>query len=95
MTKNNVTEARVLPALTGSKWKGSSLTGADVRFLFPSGRYTLTLIGNGINLSAVGRGSVSATGIGLVGGGTLAVNGGKPQALTTSSSSQSFGGKST
>ena len=43
-------------AVTGAKLKGRSYTGADVRFLFPSGRYTLTLIGNGINLSAVGQG---------------------------------------
>src|SRR6476659_953401 len=39
-------------------------SGSDIRFLFPSGRYTLELIGTGIALSAVGKGSVSVTGAG-------------------------------
>ena len=42
-------------------------TGTDVRFLLPSGRYTIELIGVGIDASAVGKGSIVATGLGSPG----------------------------
>ena len=34
----------------------ASFTGTDIRFLFPSGRYTLQFIATGIDVSAVGKG---------------------------------------
>ena len=37
-------------------------SGKDVRFLFPAGSYTLKFEGNGIDLSAVGKGVLSVTG---------------------------------
>jgi hypothetical protein len=69
--------------------------GSDVRFLLPSGRYTIEVIATGIDVSAVGsRGIVGATGFGTLDDGTYAVNGGKPVPLTTASASQAFGSKS-
>ena len=58
-------------------------TGTDVRFLLPSGRYTIELIGVRIDASAVGRGSIVVTGLGTFDDGSFAVNGGKPQPLDT------------
>ncbi len=85
-------------SVTGAKPRlvpGASVyTGSDIRFLLPAGRYTIELIGSGINVSAVGRGIVEATGFGTPDDGTLAVNGGKPQPVTTADLSQAFGGKS-
>jgi hypothetical protein len=69
-------------------------SGSDVRFLFPSGRYTLELIGNGIAVSAVGRGIVSLTGAGTTDDGTFTANGGKPQDVPKVSVNQLFGGRS-
>ena len=60
-------------------------------FLFPSGRYTLELIGNGIAVSAVGKGSVSVTGAGTNDDGTVATNGGRPQEVARGSASLVFG----
>lgn len=34
-------------------------SGADIRFLLPEGRYTIQTSGGGIDLSAVGKGSIS------------------------------------
>jgi len=54
-------------------------SGKDVRFLFPAGSYTLRFDGNGIDLSAVGKGSLSVTGKTSATGedGTVSVNGAK------------------
>jgi hypothetical protein len=52
-------------------------SGSDVRFLFPNGRYSLSFDGVGIDISAVGRGAVSAIGVGTPADGTMATNGGK------------------
>ncbi len=61
--------------VSGSKVRAVKATGtysgSDIRFLFPSGRYTLELIGNGIAVSAVGKGSVSVTGAGTNDDGTV------------------------
>jgi hypothetical protein len=65
--------------------------GADVRFLFPNGRYTLRLEGFGIDISAVGRGYVSATGLGTGEDGTVATNRGKGIPLWQSATTLSFG----
>jgi hypothetical protein len=61
------------------KLPGSSTaySGSDMRFLLPSGRYALRVDGVGIDISAVGKGTVSAIGMSTVLNGTLATNGGK------------------
>jgi hypothetical protein len=84
-----------VPAVSSgkSKFNGSSgvYTGTDVRFLLPSGRYTIELIGVRIDASAVGRGNVVVTGLGTFDDGSYAVNGGKPQPLTRVADNDSFG----
>jgi hypothetical protein len=84
-----------VPAVSSgkSKFNGSSgvYTGTDVRFLLPSGRYTIELIGVRIDASAVGRGNVVVTGLGTFDDGSYAVNGGKPQAITRLADNDSFG----
>jgi hypothetical protein len=71
----------------------ASFTANDVRFLFPSGRYTLELVSTGIDISAVGRGSVVATAGAVLDAGTLAVNGAKPQPLLVRGSTSAVFGK--
>jgi hypothetical protein len=84
-----------VPAVSSgkSKYSGSSgvYTGTDVRFLLPSGRYTIELIGVRIDASAVGRGNVVVTGLGTFDDGSFAVNGGKPQPLSRIADNDSFG----
>jgi len=97
-----------VPAVSSSKTKFARGTGtgvfsaSDVRFLLPSGQYTIELIATGIDISAVGRGSIAATSpsepdasapppSGSAFDGTISVNGGKPLALTKGSTSQTFG----
>jgi hypothetical protein len=94
-----------VPSLSSSKTRFSKGTGvftsSDVRFLLPSGRYTLELIASGVDVSAVGTGTVVATSPTETGtvlpfgttlnNGTISVNGGKPVALTNASTSASFG----
>ncbi len=96
-----------LPAVSSSKEKFPRGTGvftaSDLRFLLPSGEYTIELIATGIDLSAVGKGSIAATSLsqpdasstqpsGSTPDGTISVNGDKPIALTKGSTSQTFGG---
>jgi hypothetical protein len=85
------------PAVSSGKAKyakGSGVfAGSDVRFLIPSGRYTVELIGVGIDASAVGKGSIVATGLGSPDDGSYTVNGGKPQLLGKVPTSDSFGTK--
>jgi hypothetical protein len=75
-----------LPTVSGAKMdvKGAKAhvvyTGADVRFLFPSGKYKLKFEGLGIDLSAVGAGKLVATKNSLD-EGTMAVNGAKATPL--------------
>jgi hypothetical protein len=66
-------------------------SGSDVRFLFPNGHYLLKLEGGGIDISAVGRGTVTATGLGTEDDGSLSINGNKPQKLGFISSLALFG----
>jgi hypothetical protein len=86
-----------VPAVSNARGKlvrGSGVfSGTDVRFLLPSGRYTVELIGVGIDMSAVGKGSIVATGIGSFDDGSYTVNGGKPQPLTKIPTGDIFGGK--
>jgi hypothetical protein len=78
------------------KGAGSGVfAGADVRFLLPSGRYTIELIGVGIDASAVGKGSIVATGLGSDDDGSYTVNGGKTQDLGKVPTSDVFGAKAT
>jgi hypothetical protein len=86
--------ANALPTVSGAKIdvKGAKInvvySGANVRFLFPSGKYTLKFDGTGIDLSAVGQGSLKATKSSLE-QGTISVNGEKPIAIP---SVATFGG---
>jgi hypothetical protein len=74
--------------------KGSGVfQGSDVRFLLPSGRYTIELVGVGIDASGVGRGSIVATGLGTSDDGSYSVNGGKAQLLGKVPTGDVFGGK--
>jgi hypothetical protein len=65
--------------------------GSDMRFLLPSGRYSLRFEGVGIDISAVGWGTVSAIGNGAVSSGTLATNGGRPVPLSSGPTTLVFG----
>jgi hypothetical protein len=84
-----------VPAVSSGKAKysrGSGVyTGTDVRFLLPSGRYVIELIGTDVDASAVGAGSIYATGLGTFDDGSYAVNGGKPQLLTRGATDDVFG----
>ena len=66
-------------------------SGSDFRFLFSNGTYTLRIDGTGIDISAVGRGTVVAVGLGTADDGSLTVNSGKPLPLTTFGTSAFFG----
>jgi hypothetical protein len=72
-----------LSSVTGAKQrivgKNVVYTGSDVRFYFPGGRYKLIVDGVGINLSAVGNGTFSAIGRGLIDDGSYTVDGGTAQ----------------
>lgn len=86
------------PTVSGAKMKLSNgslnvvYSGSDVRFLFPGGKYTLRIDGNGIDISAVGRGNVQVVGRGSLGDGSVSVNGAKAQPLTPATATTSFGG---
>jgi hypothetical protein len=76
-----------------SRWYRSSgvYTGSDVRFLLPSGRFTIELIAANLDASGVGKGSIIVTGLGTVDDGSFTVNGGKPQPLTRGAADGVFG----
>ena len=50
-------------------------TGKDVRFRYIGGRFTITLVGSNIDLSVIGKGSVSVVGKGTADDGTYSLNG--------------------
>lgn len=84
------------PTVGGAKVKlargrGSVYSGNDVRFLFPSGTYTLRFDGAVIDISAVGKGSVQVVGKGSGDDGSFAVNGAKALSVSSASASASFG----
>jgi len=58
-------------------------SGKDVRFLFPAGSYTLKFDANGVDLSAVGKGTLTVTGNTSATGedGIVSVNGAKATPL--------------
>ena len=60
---------------SGSTWR---YKGADIRFRFLGGRYSITVQGTGIDISAVGKGTVTLSGLtSVIDGdyGTYAVDG--------------------
>lgn len=74
-----------LPSVSGARlrYNGGNLvyTGSDVRFFFPSGRYSLIFDGLGVDISAVGAGKFSGVGRGYVDDGTFSVDGGPTQSV--------------
>ncbi len=84
-----------VPAVSNSKVRsgrgGAVYSGTDVRFLLPSGRYTIQLIATDVNASAVGKGSVIVTGAGTADDGTVTVNGGKPVPLSKVTTTEAYG----
>jgi hypothetical protein len=74
-----------VPQISGASFRlvGGNVryTGADMRFLFAGGQFTLRLEGSGIDISAVGKGTVTVVGSGTVDDGSLAVNGSRPQLI--------------
>jgi hypothetical protein len=86
-----------MPAVSGAKLRviRGSYSGTDVRFLLPSGRYSIELITDDLNASGVGKGSVVATGLGTPDDGTLSVNGGKPLQLGVNAIALLFGSPKT
>ncbi len=81
------------PKVSGSEWhrERSDITdvygGTDVRFRLIGGTFRIKVIGTGVNLSVVGKGSVSLNGEGTPDDGTYSVDGGDyvavPDFLTT------------
>jgi hypothetical protein len=87
-----------VPAISGGKTKltrtgTGAVAGSDVRFLLPSGRYTVQLIATDISASAVGKGTIVGTGLGTPDDGSFSVNGGKPEQLTARGATSDFFGK--
>lgn len=88
-----------VPSVTSDKAQYSkpgpgSLTGTDVRFLFPSGRYTIELIAVNLNASGVGQGNIVASGLAAGDNGSFSVNGGKPFQISSKfATSETFGTK--
>jgi hypothetical protein len=80
-------EGNSVPTVSGAKMKlvGNSInvvyTGSDVRFLFPGGRYSIEIDGTNVDVSAIGKGRVSALGAGSADDGSVVADGGTPQPL--------------
>lgn len=70
------------PIVTGDDWhrdRSETTTvygGIRVRFRLIGGSFKIRVIGSGVNLSVVGRGSVSLTGEGTADDGTYSIDGG-------------------
>lgn len=69
----------------------TSYVGAGVRFLLPAGRYSLEVIGSGIDVSAVGSGVVNATGGGTSSDGWIAFDGGQQLSVDRVGAPRGFG----
>jgi hypothetical protein len=65
--------------------------GSGVRFLLPAGRYSLEIVGTGINLSAVGAGVVNVTGAGTGADGWIAFDGGGQISIDRVATPRNFG----
>jgi len=70
-------------------------SGSDIRFLFPNGHYLLRFDGVGIDLNAVGKGAVTAIGVGSANDGSIATNGGAGLPLGVNPTTLVFGGSKT
>jgi hypothetical protein len=55
--------------------------GKDVRFRYIGGKFTITVSGVDIDLSAIGKGTVEVVGAGTADDGTYSLNDSKPQPL--------------
>jgi hypothetical protein len=70
-----------LSTVTGAKQtivgRNVVYTGSDVRFYFPGGKYNLIVSGTGIDLSAVGKGTISSVGFGLGDDGSFSLDSGR------------------
>ncbi len=70
------------PIVTGDDWhrdRSDTTTvygGTHVRFRLIGGSFKIRVIGTGVNLSVVGRGTVSLTGEGTADDGTYSIDGG-------------------
>jgi len=67
-------------------------SGSDIRFLLPNGRFSIRIDGTGIDISAVGKGTVVAIGLGTADDGTLSVNSGAAQELGVLPTTARFSG---
>jgi hypothetical protein len=67
-------------------------SGSDIRFLLPNGRYWVRMDGSGIDISGVGKGTVSAIGAGTGADGAMTTNGGKALPLGVTPTTLVFGG---
>jgi len=91
-------EGNGLPTVSSAKQKlsGAKLnvvySGSDVRFLFPDGKYTLRFEGSGIDLSAVGKGTVQFAAKSPLDDGTVALNGARAVPMSAIGSVATFGG---
>jgi hypothetical protein len=56
-------------------------SGKDVRFRYIGGKFTITIVGTNIDLSAIGKGTVSIVGKGTADDGTYSMNGQAAQPL--------------
>jgi hypothetical protein len=55
--------------------------GKDIRFRYIGGKFTVTINGSDIDLSAIGKGTVTIAGLGTADDGTFSLNGAMPQPL--------------
>jgi hypothetical protein len=53
--------------------------GKDIRFRYIGGKFTVTIVGSNIDLSAIGKGTVFLSGKGTADDGTFSLNGTMPQ----------------
>jgi hypothetical protein len=63
--------------------KNTVYTGSGVRFYFPGGQYTIIVDATNIDISAVGRGTISSVGRGSANDGTFTVDGNKARSIDT------------
>ncbi len=61
--------------------KTTRYAGTDIRFRMIGGRFTITVVGSGIDLSIVGRGDVKIVGSRGDDDGTYSVNGAAPEGI--------------
>lgn len=67
--------------------------GSGVRFLLPAGHYSIQIVGSGIDVSAVGAGTVTAAGAGTGSDGWIAFDGGSQVSFDRVTPPRSFGGE--